>query len=225
MMKVKEMARGERPRERLERFGAEALSDAELLALVLEAGTQQDGVMELSHKLIKEHGSLEKISGLSAGEFRKTHGIGRAKACQLMACFELGRRMHECGAGKKEIIRTSRDVVKRLALRMRHFKREHFVAFYLDSKMGLITQKTIAIGTLNSSIVHPREVFAPAVSGGAAAVILAHNHPSGDPGPSKYDVETTEQLCEAGKILGMELLDHVIIGVDGYFSFKEEGLL
>jgi DNA repair protein RadC len=224
-MKVREMARGERPRERLEKFGAEALSDAELLALVIEAGTQQNGVIELSHKLIREHGSLERISALSVGEFRKMPGIGRAKACQLVACFELGRRVGECGAGEKAVIRTSRDVAEALMGRMRRLRREHFVGFYLDSKMGLIAQKTVAIGTLNSSVVHPREVFSPAVSEGAAAVVLAHNHPSGDSEPSEYDLETTEQLREAGKILGIKLLDHVIVGAGGYFSFKEEGLL
>lgn len=211
----------ERPREKLERLGVEALSDAELLALVLRTGYAGRGVTELAAEV-----ALAFPGGLNrAGyaELRRFKGMGRSRAAAVTACFELGRR--SSGRDGRPVIDSPRSILSLVPSSVRTGKKEHFVAFYLNARSQLVHSETVSIGTLSASLVHPREVFAPAISSSAAALVVAHNHPSGDCTPSIEDKDATRRLIRSGELLGIPLLDHLIVAESSFFSFKEHGLL
>lgn len=219
--RIKDIPRIERPREKLGQYGPERLSNSELLAIILRTGKKGENVIDLANKLLKKY-KAENLPNLSYEELKNFSGLGPAKACEIIACFELGRRLLKGKAYKLYL--TPEDVWKELK-DIREHKKEHFVIFFLDSRNQEIKREIISVGSLNASLVHPREVFEPAVKNLAAQVILAHNHPSGDPEPSEDDLEINKRLVEAGKILGIEVIDHIIVAKEGYISFKEKGLI
>lgn len=219
MNRLKTLPRVERPREKLEKYGPEKLADAELLAIILQNGTKGHDVLEISKKVLRKFPE-EKLLEASLLDLEKTHGIGKAKASEVIACFELGKRFLK--DKKTELILSPRDVWDNLK-DIRSSKREHFIVFYLDARNQEIQREVISIGTLNASLVHPREVFEPAVRHSAAQVLLSHNHPSGETEPSEEDLEITRRLVEAGKIMGIEVTDHVIVSEHSFLSLKCEG--
>ena len=215
----------ERPRERLQKFGAEALSAQEILALILGRGIAGESVMVTAQRLLSQFGSLKGIAGASLEELAKVRGIGLAKAAQIRAAFELTSRLEGYQeSGKRETVKTPEDVMALVRSRLKGKKKEYFLALLLDTRNQLIRVAEISVGSLDSSIVHPREVFKEAVSASAASVLFAHNHPSGDPEASEDDVNLTKRLAEAGEIMGIDVLDHIIIGEQKYLSLKREGL-
>lgn len=220
---IKDMPQSERPRERLSAHGPSALSNSELVAIILRTGTRGQTALEVANRLLGESG-LGPLSGRKAGELARFHGVGAVKACQLVACFELGRRAASaCMEGQK--IRNGKDVASLLSPQISGLKKEHFVGLYLDCRNNLLKKETVAIGSLNTSIIHPREVFKVALEESAASIIIAHNHPSGDPSPSEADVSVTRKLVETGRIMGISVLDHVVIGRNSFFSMADEGLI
>ena len=221
MAKIKDLPKVDRPREKLEKYGPEKLSNSELLAVLLRTGGKGLNVVEMSRKILGKFSG----SGLAKANFKElknTFGLGTAKACEIVACFELGRRFLQ--NKKSRIYLTPKDVWNELK-DIRDNKKEHFVIFFLDARNQEIKRESMSVGSLNANLVHPREVFEPAVRHLAAQIILAHNHPSGDPMPSKEDSEITKQLVEAGKILGIEIKDHVIVSKTNFFSFADHKLL
>jgi DNA repair protein RadC len=221
--KIRDLPRVDRPREKLIELGREALSNTELLAIIIGSGTKEENAISIARRLLKKYGNRNLV-GLSREELAKNPGIGKVRSCQLVAAFELSGRL----SGEKEeaddSIGCPQDVYN-LTKSIRNLKKEHFVAVYLNAKNRMIKKETVSIGTLNSSLVHPREVFQPAVALFAASIILVHNHPSGDLEPSEEDVSLTRRLIEAGRIMGIDILDHVIIGSGGFLSMKERNLM
>lgn len=214
------------PRERLLRNGAEQLSNAELIAIILGTGSRQKTVHELSKDLLRSlpHG-LKDLDQITAEELKTLEGIGDGKACQIIASVELGRRVYQPQQQNLIKISSPSDVADLLMSELRYKKQEHFKTLLLDTKNQVVAIETITIGTLNASLVHPREVFNKAIRKACNGIILVHNHPSGHPEPSQEDQVLTDRLAESGKIIGIGILDHVIIGDGKYFSFKERGLL
>ncbi|MBI4152325.1 DNA repair protein RadC [Candidatus Woesearchaeota archaeon] len=210
-----------RPRERLQKQGVQALSDAELLALLLRTGNRQENAVVLATRLLQQH-SLVSLSRARLTDLQKLSGVGIAKACEIAACFELSRRVQSYPEEKHLKISTPQDIMTFISPELSHLQQEHCVGIFLDTRNQIIKKETIFIGTVNASVIHPREILKVGISEGAAAFILVHNHPSGDPQPSDEDVVVTNQLREAGKIIGIEFLDHIIIGKRKYYSFKEE---
>lgn len=222
---IHDLPLSERPRERLQKFGVEALSAQEVLALILGRGISGESVMVTAQRLLSQFGSVKGIAGASVEELSQVKGIGLAKAAQIKAAFELANRLEGYSeAGDKPILKTPEDVVGLVKGRLKGKKKEHFLALLLDTRSRLIKVAEISVGSLDSSIVHPREVFKEAISATAASVIFVHNHPSGDPTASEDDVKLTKRLAEAGDIMGIDVLDHVIIGDKEYLSLKREGL-
>jgi DNA repair protein RadC len=222
---MKELPKEIRPRERLFEQGAAGLSDVELIAIIIRTGTKDETSLQLSQRLLQEFGSLGKISYASLEELSRFHGIGRAKAAQLIACIELGRRLSKAAVGARVSINRPEQLADILMLEMRYLDREHFKAVVLNTKNQILKIVDISIGSLNSSIVHPRELFKVVLKHSGAALIVAHNHPSGDPEPSSEDIRLTKRLNEAGKILGIDLLDHLILGDGKFVSLKERGII
>jgi DNA repair protein RadC len=215
----------ERPRERLQKLGVEALSAQEILAVILGRGVAGESVMVTAQRLLSQFGNLKGIASASVEELSKVKGIGLAKASQIKAAFELANRLEAySGAGDKPIVKTPEDVASLVRGRLRGKKREHFLAILLDTRNQLIRVSEVSIGSLDTSIVHPREVFKEAISASATSVIFVHNHPSGDPGASEDDIKLTKRLAEVGEIVGIDVLDHIIIGDKKYLSLKREGL-
>lgn len=214
----------ERPRERMIREGAEALSNQELLAILLRTGTHRESVLQLASRLLKEIGSIRRLYDISIDELMQIKGIGQAKAVQIKAGVELGRRVAQ-KAKEQAVIRSPQDAAAYLIERLQLESQEKFYCLYLNTKNQVVFEKTVFVGSLNASIVHPREVYKEALKWSAASIIVAHNHPSGDPTPSHEDIQVTRRLKEAGEILGIECLDHLIIGADRYVSLKEKGYL
>ena len=215
----------ERPRERLQKFGVEALSAQEILALILGRGIAGESVMITTQRLLSQFGNLKGIGSASVEELSQVKGIGLAKASQIKAAFELANRLEGYAeVGKKPLVKTPDDVVGLVRSRLKGKKKEHFLALLLDTRNRLIKVAEISVGSLDSSIVHPREVFKEAISATAASVIFVHNHPSGDPEASEDDIELTKRLAQAGEIVGIEVLDHIIIGDKNYLSLKRQGL-
>ena len=222
---IHDLPASERPRERLQKFGAEALSAQEILAVILGRGIAGESVMVTAQRLLSQFSSLKGIAEASLEELAGVRGIGLAKAAQIKAAFELTSRLEGYQeSGKKETVKTPEDVVALVRSRLKSKKKEYFLALLLDTRNQLIRVAEISVGSLDSSIVHPREVFKEAVSASAASVLFAHNHPSGDPEASEDDINLTKRLVEAGEIMGIDVLDHVIIGEQKYLSLKREGL-
>jgi DNA repair protein RadC len=221
---VREMPTEERPRERLERLGAASLRPAELLAIILRVGTSGENVIELAEKLLRQYGGLSGLLALDFAELCNVHGVGAAKAAQLKAALELGLRVSEPRREARVQI-TSPDVVAQLTMAdMGFLPQEQLRVLCLDTKNFVVHQQVIYQGTVNSSVVRIAEVFKPAVIRTCPAIVVVHNHPSGDVTPSDDDVRTTRQLVEAGQLLDIELLDHVIVGQTRHASLKELGL-
>jgi len=215
----------ERPRERLQKFGTSALSAQEILALILGRGVSGESVMVTAQRLLSRFGSLKGIADASVEELSQVKGIGLAKSAQIKAAFELANRLEGYAeSGDKPIVKTPEDVVGLVRGRLRGKKKEYFLALLLDTRGHLIKVSEISVGSLDTSIVHPREAFKEAISASAASVIFVHNHPSGDPEASEDDVKLTKRLAEAGEIVGIDVLDHIIIGDKNHLSLKGKGL-
>ena len=221
---IKQLPPELRPRERLLAGGPSVLSDAELLGLLFGIGSQEKTAVELAGDVISGAGGLHKLFDASVHELKQVKGIGEAKACILLAALELARRLSVARNPGRPVISSPADVDGLLRGRIANLDREHFVVVLLNTKNEVIEAPTVSVGTLSSSLVHPREVFKPAIRASAASVVLAHNHPSGRVEPSREDREVTRRMVEAGGIIGIEVLDHVIVG-EGYFSMKEHGML
>ncbi len=216
-MKILEIPAENRPRERLSALGPSALSDAELLAIILKTGNKNENVIDMSNRLFSKH-SLGKLSGCTLAELQEINGIGNAKACQIQALFELGRRYSKAVNGRLKRISDSKDLFRMFKDELAEKNKEHFYCVLLNSKNAVIGYDLITVGTLNESLIHPREVFKKAIKESACSIALVHNHPSGDPTPSEEDREVTRKIRETGKIIGIELIDHVIIGKEKYKS-------
>jgi DNA repair protein RadC len=221
---IKQLPPELRPRERLLSEGPEALSSAELLGILLSIGSKEKTAVELASEVISENGDLFGLYNTSVHDLLKTHGVGEAKACIILAAVEFGKRLGRVRNPGRPVVSSPADVDGLLRGRIANLDRENFVAVLLNTKNEVIEFPTISVGTLSASLVHPREVFKPAIRASAASVVLAHNHPSGRVEPSRKDREVTRRLSEAAEIIGIEVLDHVILG-DGYFSMKEHGML
>ncbi|MCM8783698.1 MAG: DNA repair protein RadC [Candidatus Omnitrophica bacterium] len=221
---IHDLPKDERPRERLVKFGEEALSAQELLELILGRGVCGESVAVTAQKLLAQFGSLQKLAEASIEELSSIKGIGLAKACQIKAAFEIGRRLStQTPAYKSKELTSPEKVYRLIKSKLKDYHKEHFYIIALNSRGHLIAE--VSVGSLDASIVHPREVFGEAIKNKAAAVILVHNHPSGDPEPSEEDLEITKRLKEVGKILGIEVVDHIIVAKDSFFSFKNKGLI
>jgi DNA repair protein RadC len=220
---LRDMPVSDRPRERMMQVGPGALSNAELLALLLRTGSAEESVMSLACRVLNQCDGLRGLKSASFEELTAIKGIGPAKALLIMAGLELGKRMSSSLPLERIIVRSPKDVAGVMMEELRYHTQEHFVCLYLNTKNHIIGRETIFIGSLNSSIVHPREVYKEAIRRSSASVICLHNHPSGDPAPSREDIEVTRRLQEAGRILGIELLDHIIIGDGQFYSLKEKG--
>lgn len=218
-LRIKDMPAEDKPREKLLKYGPDALSLPELLAVILGTGTINEDVMSMSARIMKNYGERSVASRRNAAELAKDLEIPETKALQIVACAEIGRRLFERKDNAVAIIRTPRDVYEYLA-DMRNLPKEHLRGIYLNTHHRVIHDETISIGTLDSSLLHPREVFRPGIEYGAAALVLAHNHPSGSTDPSAADVEITKQLVAVGKMVGIPLVDHVIVAKDSYASIK-----
>lgn len=221
---IREMPPSERPRERLIQYGPAALSNSELIALILRTGTASENILSLSNRLLSNF-DLRALSRASVPELKSVPGIADAKACQISAIFELARRFACLQEDQKPAFTSPAVCFSLMAPRLQDLKQEHFICLYLDTKNRLIREETISIGTLDSNVVHPREVFKGAVSYSASSVILAHNHPSGDPEPSSEDIAVTHNLVEAGHMVGIKVLDHIILGDKSFVSLNERGLI
>lgn len=224
---IKELPQEERPREKMLSKGACALSNAELVAILLRTGTKNDSALRVAERLLKKYEELgvTGLASISPHELVKMQGIGPVKAVTIVAAIELGKRLNGLASAVKPIIRAPQDIADLLMARLRYEPRENFIIVLLSTKNHVLASPTISIGSLNASIVHPREVFRTAINYAAAAVVLVHNHPSGDPTPSREDIALTRKLVDVGKILEIHVLDHLIIGDNKYVSLKEKGII
>ncbi|AKB32451.1 DNA repair protein RadC [Methanosarcina siciliae HI350] len=223
-VRIHDLPEEERPRERLIRNGPESLSNAELLGIILRTGSREENVISLCSRILKEY-NIKQLSLANVSRLTQVHGVGKAKAAQIAAVFELARRLEIFVEEPKRKICSPRDVYSLMYPRMREQKKEKFITLYLDTKNQILKEEVVSIGSLNASIVHPREVFKSALLESSASVIMVHNHPSGDPSPSREDIMVTEKLVEGGKLLGIDILDHIIIGDGRYVSLKDEGFV
>jgi DNA repair protein RadC len=213
----------DRPRERLYTRGAAELSLQELLAIVIGGGSRGSSSLVLALGLLGECGDLVAMGRAGVDELRRVPGVGFARACQLVAAFELGKRFARESRSAGASVRAPRDVARMFMDEMKDYDREYFKAAFLNTKNQIIKVVTVSIGSLNASIVHPREILKPAIAASAASIVLVHNHPTGDPTPSREDVEFTRRFAKCGELIGIELLDHIIIGADRFQSLKEAG--
>jgi len=222
---IRDLPTEERPRERLEKYGADALATAELLAILIRTGTPQESAVGLAERLLSEFGSLRAVAMASVSELSGVRGIGRVKAIQIAAAVELGRRLAAFSEEDRPRIRGPADVARLLMPELRDAPQEEFRVLLLNTQNEVLRTHTITVGLLNESPVHPRELFRAAVRNNAHAVIAVHNHPSGDPTPSKQDIAVTRRLRQAGELMGIELLDHIVLGDGRWVSLKERDLL
>jgi len=222
---LRDVPREDRPRERMMIDGAEALSDAELLAILLRTGTRNESAINLASRILRESGGLRQLVDMTISELTRIRGVGPAKAVQLRAGIELGRRLARRAASDRPAIRKPEDAAKLVMEDLRSELKEHFVCLFLNTKNQVLARETLSVGTLNASLVHPREVFRAAIKRGSASIICLHNHPSGDPTPSPEDIALTRRLHEAGSLIGIDVLDHIVIGDGRFVSLKEQGYL
>ncbi len=224
---VRDLPPEERPREKLLAYGPSGLSNAELLAILLRSGTRKKSVLRIAEEIlarIKEQGLVGMVH-ISVAELAKIDGVGKVKAATLQAAIELARRLAVQQSAKIQMITGPEDVARYAMPHYRFEQKEHFAVLLLNTKNHVISMPEVSVGSLSASVVHPREVFRAAIDHAAAAMILLHNHPSGDPTPSREDIAVTERLVKAGKIMDIPVLDHVVLGRDRFISLKEKGLL
>ncbi|MBI2424826.1 MAG: DNA repair protein RadC [Candidatus Hydrogenedentes bacterium] len=222
---VREMPEEDRPRERLERIGAEALRDAELVAVLLRTGTREEGAVALAERLLKQFEGINGLARASVEEMQQVKGIGRVKAIEVKAALELGTRLIRLRGPQRPRIRSAQDVYELLQPGFKVMETEHFFSLLLNQKNEVLKSVQVSQGSINETLANPGDVFRQAVREGATAIIVAHNHPSGDPEPSRQDVELTKRLLEAGEIMGIRLLDHVVFGDNSFVSLKERQLM
>lgn len=222
---IKKWPEGERPRERLLKYGAHNLSEAHLLAIILRTGGGGKSAIDLAIEILNSFGDLKKIENASPGEFASFKGMGNAKIAQIKAAFELGKRLLEEPHGKGPVFSSGHDVYLYYQQRLKNLKKEVFRCSMLDAKNRIFKDCRISEGTLTNSLIHPREAFRDAIKESAAFVIFVHNHPSGDPSPSREDILITERLVNAGELIGIKVLDHVVIGDEKYTSMMEKGYI
>lgn len=222
---IRDMPADERPRERLCRYGAESLSNTELLAILLRTGTARESAVSVAERLLGAFQNLRRLAMATVEEIRQVHGIGEVKAIEIKAVMELGRRLSSFTDEMRPTIRTAQDVVHLVGAEMRQPTREEFRVMLLNTKNQVLAVRTVSVGTINASLVHPREVFREAISRSSHSIICVHNHPSGDPTPSAEDIAVTRRLQEAGRLIDIEVLDHVIIGDGREISLKDRGLM
>lgn len=224
-MMLREIPNEDRPRERLLQFGAEALSNTELLAILIRTGTTKESAVKLADRVLAMSGGIRNLVDMSIEQFTSIRGVGQAKALQMQAGIELGRRLARSGLQDTPLIKSPRDAADLVLDELRYLQKEHFMVLFLNTKNRVIGKETLSVGSLNASIVHPREVFRSAIKRSSASIICAHNHPSGDPTPSPEDVEVTRRLSAAGQLVGIELLDHLIVADRQFVSMKELGFM
>ena len=222
---IKDLPPDERPRERLVKYGAEALSNAELLAIIMRVGTREYSAIGLAEHMLAKFSGLKGIATAGVEELGTIKGLGTAKAAQIKAMVELGKRLAASVGHTRPTIRSPQDAVDLLMPELRDEPQEHFKGLFLNNKHEVLRIRTITIGSLTASIITPRELFREAISTNSAAVIIAHNHPSGDPAPSQEDIDVTKRICQAGEMIGIDVLDHLVIGDGRWVSLKERGLL
>jgi DNA repair protein RadC len=215
----------DRPRERLKALGAEVLTVSELVAVVLGTGSARRCAMDVARDVVGAVGMVRDLAGVSVEKLARVEGVGEAKACRLKAAVELGRRVTKATRGEVKIVKCPEDAAGLVIEDMKHLDREHFAVILLDSKNAVISVEKVSVGTVNSSIVHPREVMKPALEKSATSIILVHNHPTGSVSPSREDVAITRRFEKCGRILGIDVIDHLIIGDGNYRSMKESGYL
>jgi len=225
MYMIKEMPVQERPRERLLKYHADSLQTHELIAIILRTGIKHENVIEISKRLLFEYDSLKELANAPIKNYTTIPGIGYSKAIQMKAAFELGRRSVMETFGKRVSLRSPESIFLFTKDQLEMKTQEHLLGLYLNTKGELLKKEVLFIGSLNTSVIHPREIFKHAVLNSAANVIIVHNHPSGDPTPSKADIDVTKIIHENGRMMDIPLLDHVIVGRDRYFSFKEKGVI
>jgi DNA repair protein RadC len=221
VLKVRDLADEDKPREKLIKHGPEILSVAELLAILLNVGTKKEGVLQMTSRVLKEYGEKNIINQKNPKDLERDLDIPLTKACQIIACFELGRRLFKETKGGITIVRTPKQAFEYLK-DMRDLPKEHLRGIYLNSRYQVIHDEVISIGSLTASVIHPREVFRPAIEYSAAALILAHNHPSGSIKPTQPDIEITNHLKKVGEMLGIDLLDHIIIAKNKFYSIMSD---
>ncbi len=224
-MMIRDVHIADRPRERLISQGAASLSNQELIAILLRTGTKEESVLVLANRILSSFDKIQDLKDATIEEMMSVKGVGKAKAVQLLAAVEIGKRLFRKHSDGRYTIRSPEDAASYLMTDMSSLSQEHFVVLFLNVKNEVLHKQTVFIGSLNASIVHPREIFREAVKRSAASIICAHNHPSGNPSPSPEDIEVTKRLIEAGSIMGIEILDHVIIGDHKFISLKEKGYM
>lgn len=223
---IKDLPKYERPREKLFKFGVNTLSNSELLAIIIRTGNRENTAIEIAQQLLSiDKRGLAYLTELSFEELTSIKGIGKCKAAQIISTLELSKRISASKGESKMKITSPKDVTNILMEEMRYLKKEYFKIILLDTKNQIISINDISVGSLNSSIVHPREVFNVAIKRSSASIILVHNHPSGDPAPSKEDINVTKRLNQCGDIIGIKVLDHIIIGDGNYISLKEKSVI
>jgi len=225
-MNIRQLPTGEKPREKLLKEGKEKLSNIEILTLLIGSGSGGRSAMEMAADIVSMDSSgIRYLAECSPEELGRIKGIGKAKACEILAAVELGKRLASIIPDERPVIKSSSTIADIFMERMRYYKKEHFISLMINAKGQIIEETEISIGDLCSSTTHPREVFVDAVRRSAGSVIFIHNHPSGDPAPSEMDITTTKRLMEAGEILGIPVLDHIIIGDGTYVSLRAMGVM
>lgn len=219
---IRDLAPMERPREKMMQHGASSLSNAELLAILIRTGTKDLSALDLANRILSlSDNGIQQLSDFKVDDYSSVHGIGPSKACQIMAGVELGKRMSRARLLNPRVLNHPREVAAYLVEDMKDLRQEWFRVLLLNNRKQVIGYETVSVGTINASLVHPRDVFERAIRKNAATVLLVHNHPSGNPSPSNEDLALTRRLIEGGALLGIEVVDHVIVGNGTYYSFKE----
>lgn len=223
---IKDLPLSERPREKLYSHGAHALSNAELLAILIRTGHKEDTAIDVARRILSmDDRGIAFLADTTVQELTEIKGIGECKAAQILAAIEIGKRLNKIGSHDKVKVTTPSIIADLMIDEMRYLNKEHFKIAILDTKNQILTIENISVGTLNASIVHPRDVFKIAIKRNANSIILIHNHPSGDTTPSNEDINITNRLIDAGNLIGIKVLDHIIIGDNKYLSFKERNLI